>query len=344
MIYQKIYAIQQEIPVIDKDVNHEGNIWTSDEQIKRILGPLLQKHKVVSYLKSNHIKVHGKNRVISCTFIYTDTEDDTSHEITVEHEIGDTDITGTGITLCSKRADIHTFRIQTTDDQAKKGLKGQELTPRTPEAKAEVRQEMAMEKISQAMPQPDPTEVPVTETPSRTIELNTLHEKWAEVYQETGYMGYKIVDSWLLKALPFDAIQFFKARKEKFLLTKKRELHTAMRLNIIFEYMKAVYPNYKIEAYSSEDVFFIHEELDYNYPWFPPVIARDKAIMPQLVKMFTMPGMNDYLRNLANEGKLEQDYTQGLVTGIDISTWLKLASPKELKEVYEGFLLYSNEN
>jgi len=293
-IFQKILAISEECPPIEKTNQTDGNKWVSAFDIKAVLNPLLLKHKVASYLHNSRIETYGTNRMVYCTFHYVNTEDVSGEDmiiVNIPYEIGDKDLTGNAITLCSKYADIQTFRIlvveegdgdkikapvspsdKAADKVVKMGGKrcetgktvAPQITPLT-SIPADIAQavvdEVAGNLPSDSLACSDIENVASPTPPcvghdAETVKdeaesIEQIHHEWNKTVLDVKMLGVKVDDCYELKRVNIDMRKLLKKQGKKLTQGIKFELVAAVRLDIL--------PNY---------LSLEHKYHDYDYDYF----------------------------------------------------------------------------
>jgi hypothetical protein len=338
-IYEKLLAIQQDCEPLLKDTKlstENRNSWVSDAQVRRLLRPLLLKHKVFCHLVSSEVIHVGENRIIRIMYEYVNVEN--TDEIvltTVDYEIGGTDLTGVGITLAVKYANINTFFLETSMEEEGGGKPlGLVASP-----------------AEKAMVIVEKKKVDVAVVDQSNLNYSELHEEWDTEFEKARKLGIKVDDYYGFKVLNFDYREMLKSHGLKATQKEKQILCTSIKLGVIDEYMSVRFPEFvyvKRDKASPLFANFSYQTTKMDEPikgFIPSLAERESNDLSDRLEKFLadklkidLGKLERYITNSVNAGEIEDLAWDANRNCQDIKLWLRVASPLQINEIVTKFV------
>lgn len=331
---EKLFNIQCEAGPLIKDAKLQGEdtaTWTSDEYVKNMLRPLFQKHRVLFRLISSKVREIGDSRLVESVYEYINVDDPCDSMTTsVSYEIGKTDLTGVGITLCGKYANINTFFLGTGHDNTGSKPLGSVASPA----------EKALEKIE-----------------AKKADVKTTGEftppderAWSKELAKVKKRGINIDQSYELRLFNFDYKEVYKEYGVKATQSEKFNLVTAVRLGIGDDYISAKFPDFVYEPrVPSHNLFNKFYYIVSGYGeirgYIPTVSERSmKPAFDYFIEYIenileiNLSNLGRFITNGVNAGDFENLAWDKDKNSQDVKTYLMLASPKQIENILINFI------
>lgn len=331
---EKLFNIQCEAGPLIKDAKLQGEdtaTWTSDEYVKNMLRPLFQKHRVLFRLISSKVREIGDSRLVESVYEYINVDDPCDTMTTsVSYEIGKTDLTGVGITLCGKYANINTFFLGTGHDNTGSKPLGSVASPA----------EKALEKIEAKK---------IANVVRDDFEPNDT-QAWKKEFARVKKLGINIDMAHELRLFNFDYKEVYKEHNVKATQTEKFNLVTAVRLNLENDYISHKFPDFVYEPrVPSHQLFNKFYYIISGYGeirgYIPTVAERSiKHISDYFVKYITdilkvdMADLGKFITNGVNAGDFEDLAWDENWNAQDPLYYLRVASPKQIEHILINFI------
>lgn len=331
---EKLFNIQCEASPLIKDAKLQGEdiaTWTSDEYVRNMLRPLFQKYRVLFRLISSKVREIGEARLVESIYEYINVDDPCDTMTTsVCYEIGKTDLTGVGITLCGKYANINTFFLGTNHDGTGSKPLGLVASPA----------EKALEKI----------EAKKTITVSINEFVPNDEDAWKKEFAKVKKLGINIDKAHELRLFNFDYKEVYKEHGVKASQAEKFSLVTAVRLGIENDYILHKFPDFVYEPRVPSHQLF--SKFHYTIAGYGEIkgyipTANERSInfiCDHFLKYITdilkvdIKELGKFITNGVNAGDFENLAWDENWNAQDPVYYLRVASPKQIEHILINFI------